>query len=75
MPVLVFNPDMYIPLYYGDGLVIPTLEWVEGEQADFQDLIDRNLVILEEKPVVSTPNKSSTKATIASSSDSASAKG
>lgn len=75
MAVRVFNQDMFTPLYYGDGLVIPALEWVEGEQADFQDLIDKNLVIFVEKPVVSAPIKDSTTATIASSSDSALAKG
>lgn len=75
MAIQVFNHDRFTPLYYGDGQVIPALEWVEGEQSDFQALIDQNLVFLKENTASPAPIKVINKAIIGSSSDSESAKG
>ena len=49
----IYNPQGS-PLIYGDSKTIDAHSWAEGTQADFQELIDNNLVIVKEprvKPV------------------------
>jgi hypothetical protein len=46
----VYNPQRS-PLIYGDSKTIDAHSWAEGTQAEFQELIDNNLVIVKEPKV------------------------
>ncbi len=46
----VYNPQGS-PLIYGDSKTIDAHSWAEGTQAEFQELIDKNLVIVKEPKV------------------------